>query len=273
MFGPHEIRDECFFRALSQTIEPIRLHTNRRQHHQWERDALDRLAAGDANGALAAYERHGRVISAPTAHAAREALVTDWFTQHQAGGDAPMLALARSDVDDLNQRARHRLATQGLLGATEVEIGGRRFAVGDRVIGRRNDYRAGILNGTRGTITAVHPNAHTLTITTDGGEQLALSRSYLERGFLDHGYASTIHQAQGGTWNEAFVLGDDRLYREAGYVALSRARDATHLYVVDGDDRDEHHTHRQDDDRLTRALTNSRAEASIRELRGTGLER
>jgi hypothetical protein len=47
-----------------------------------------------------------------------------------------------------------------------------------------------------------------------------------------HGYATTIHKAQGATVDQAFLLGSDNLYREAGYTGLSRARQGTNLYLV-----------------------------------------
>ena len=50
-------------------------------------------------------------------------------------------------------------------------------------------------------------------------------------GHLDHGYATTIHKSQGLTVDRAFILATDSLTREAGYVAMSRARKGTDLYV------------------------------------------
>jgi len=46
-----------------------------------------------------------------------------------------------------------------------------------------------------------------------------------------HGYAVTVHVAQGGTVDRTYTLGHE-LSREAGYTALSRGRDANHLYVA-----------------------------------------
>jgi hypothetical protein len=59
--------------------------------------------------------------------------------------------------------------------------------------------------------------------------------SYLDAGHLDHGYAMTIHKAQGLTADEAHVLATDDLYREAGFTALNRARLDTRIYVVADD--------------------------------------
>ena len=41
-----------------------------------------------------------------------------------------------------------------------------------------------------------------------------------------------MHRAQGGTVDQAFVLGSDELYREWGYTALSRHREAARFYVT-----------------------------------------
>lgn len=39
--------------------------------------------------------------------------------------------------------------------------------------------------------------------------------SYLDAGHLDHGYAMTIHNAEGATVDHALVLATDDLYQEA----------------------------------------------------------
>ena len=50
---------------------------------------------------------------------------------------------------------------------------------------------------------------------------------------LDHGYALTGHAAQGATVDRAFVLlRDQGALREWGYVACSRARSETRLYIT-----------------------------------------
>jgi hypothetical protein len=75
-------------------------------------------------------------------------------------------------------------------------------------------------------------------VRTSDGRDVLLPRSYLEsltqRGgrTLDHAYALTGHKAQGMTTGKAFVLGTDDLYREWGYVAMSRGSIENHLYVV-----------------------------------------
>lgn len=58
-------------------------------------------------------------------------------------------------------------------------------------------------------------------------------RGHLRDGGLDHGYALTVHQAQGLTGQRAMFLGSDALYREAGYVGLSRGRQRNDLHLLE----------------------------------------
>jgi ATP-dependent exoDNAse (exonuclease V) alpha subunit len=147
-----------------------------------------------------------------------------------------MLALRRADVHELNLRARVLLAAHGGLTGAEVVVpvghyGLRSFAAGDAVIARRNRYPLGLINGARGTVTVVCSAGGTVVVRFAGGD-VTLPRDYIEGGGLDHGYALTVHQAQGLTANRVFVVAGDELYREAGYVALSRARHGTEVYVT-----------------------------------------
>src|SRR5690606_3209316 len=95
-------------RGLAARLPAVALTHNRRQAHEWERDALDQLRDGDPEVALDAYAEHGRVVTGDAAEAVRERLVADWWTAHtEADADRPgdvgvMVAVRRSDVDDLN---------------------------------------------------------------------------------------------------------------------------------------------------------------------------
>jgi len=260
------------FRGLLARGGAVELSENRRQREGWERDALAALREGAAAPALAAYARHGRLVMADTAGGVRERLVTDWWhaTQDPNGEEAVMIAARRDDVADLNGRARARMRAGQHLGDTELNVDGRVFAVGDRVVALRNARRLDVLNGTRATITAVDLEHRSLTALTTDGRTVELPASYLDaqtdRGgpTLEHGYAITGHKAQGMTTGRAFVLGSADLYREWGYVALSRGRTENHLYLTaPTTDRDEIAPAEPATDRLktlTRALERSRGQ-------------
>jgi len=234
-----EIQAGGVFRGLVTRGHAIPLQENRRQEQTWEREALDLLREGRAGEALDSYQQHGRIHTADTAADVRRRLVADWWASRERGEPGVMLALRRSDVADLNQGARALMTTTGALSGPELTVDERVFRAGDEVVCLKNDRHLGIANGTRGTVTALDPEARTLTLTRLHGRELTLPAQYLddrtERGgpTVDHGYALTAHKAQGMTTGTAFVLGSDDLYREAGYVALSRGRRENHLYLVD----------------------------------------
>lgn len=198
---------------------------------------------GDPAAGLAAYAAAGRITTLADADSQRAALVAAWWqaTRDAADpGQTVMLAHRRADVAELNRRAPHTVQLAGRLTGpvvygTDEQENPRCFAVGDLVILRRNDHRRGLINGQRGTVAAVDPPSGSLRIDT-GDRQVTAGRSHLMAGVLEHGYALTVHQAQGLTVDRALPLGTASLYREAGYVGLSRARHRTDLILAEQPD-------------------------------------
>jgi Ti-type conjugative transfer relaxase TraA len=223
------------FRGLAARLDPIRLEGNRRQREPWERQALLDLREGRPERTVAAYVLAGRVTVAETAEEARERLVADWIDARRRGGDCLMIAARRRDARDLSRRAREALVAAGEVVGPALEFPSGEFAVGDQVMTLRNRRALGVQNGMRATVVAVDLDGGTLTVATDDGRRLELPRAYLEAGHLAYGYAVTAHKAQGLTVERAFVLGGDEVYREWGYTALSRAREAARLYLVGGE--------------------------------------
>ncbi len=271
---PHqlpEIDAGGLFRTLTTRLPAVELTHNRRQQHRWEQGALDELRHGDPEAAVAAYRQHGRIVTADTAEAVREQLVTDWWhTYRQAGGSqAVMVALRRADVHDLNHRARTRLLQTGQLTGPTVDTGdGLAFQAGDRIVCLRNNRRLGVVNGTRATITRIDPLRRIIHAEGNDGAVMELPAAYLEAGRVTHGYAITGHKAQGLTVDHTFVLGSAELYREWGYVALSRGRHTNRLYLCDSDQLDDLHHHGTEPDvdhiaSVTSRLHRSRAEQPV----------
>jgi ATP-dependent exoDNAse (exonuclease V) alpha subunit len=153
-----------------------------------------------------------------------------------------MIAARRSDVDDLNARARVRMKAAGHLTGPELTVDDRSFQVGDDVLCLRNERSLGVLNGTRGTLTGVDVAQRKLTLSTTGGASLTVPAAYLDASHVDHGYTITGHKTQGMTADRAFVLGSNTIYRELGYVSMSRGRGSNQLYAVaDGSEIRETH--------------------------------
>jgi ATP-dependent exoDNAse (exonuclease V) alpha subunit len=174
-----EIEAGGSFRALTMRGHPIVLSENRRQHQQWERDALDRLRSGHAHEAIHSYAEHGQLTIADTTTELRERLVGDWWQARERGADTVMIALRRDDVADLNARARAHMQHAGRLGPDTLVVGSRSFAVGDMAVCLRNNQGLGVTNGTYGTVAAIDPDAGTIALVDRDGREYALSGQYL----------------------------------------------------------------------------------------------
>jgi Ti-type conjugative transfer relaxase TraA len=264
-----EIDAGGLFRALATRLPAIELTDNRRQTHTWEQAALDELRHGNPTAALDTYRQHGRIITADTPNDLRQKLVDDWWdTARGEMAGSIMIGLRRADVDDLNHRARARMLQDGRLTGPTINAAGIELQVGDRIVGLRNSRRHGIVNGTRATITHIDPNRRAIDATTDDGRTVVLTSDYLDAGHVTHGYAITGHKAQGLTVDHTYVLGSEALYREWGYVALSRGRQSNRLYqtVLDQHlDEIHHHVHQPDDPHaaLAARMTRSRMQEPV----------
>jgi len=235
------------FRGLAERLGAHELTVNRRQANEWERDALNLLRKGEAGEALDRYVANGRVVVTDTAGGARGKLAADWWdatdahlTSAAAGPLPVMIAARRVDVADLNGLARSLMAETGRLTGDALTADGKDYRAGDRIVCLKNDRRIGVDNGSRGTVQAVADGA--MTVRLDTGADVALPARYLAARRIDHGYATTLHKAQGSTTGQAYVLGiRESLSAEAGYVAMSRAKDVTRLYLVTGASTDVEH--------------------------------
>src|SRR6266511_2147630 len=254
------------FAGIVERQGAVVLTENRRQQDELERDALARVRAGVGRDYLAYAEKRERLVVSESPVTTRARLLADWW--EHARNDLPgnvMLALRRRDVADLNQLARALMDADGRLEKPRLTVSDREFAAGDRVVCLRNSDRLGVKNGTCGTVERIDRDKRTLTISTDRGPTVELSRPYLAAGNVRHAYALTGHAAQGLTVERAFVLGaGEARLQEWGYVALSRARAETRLYVTGTPREHESHFHDLDDRdplaRFGRALEESAVE-------------
>jgi len=224
------------FSALARRREALSLTGNQRQSSGWERKALVALRTGDIDDALMAYLTHDRVHVHVTPSRTRQQLSADYLAHRAKHGDpyaVIALACGRRDVARLNSAIRRQLQSSGQVGPDAVIVAGvlsdRGYANGDLVVVTRNDHRTGLLNGTRATVT--HADPAQMSLRTEGGEHVTVPTSWAGE-HLDHGYAMTVHKAQGLTTGVALLYGTVALCQQAGYVALSRGRDANHLYTT-----------------------------------------
>ncbi len=199
-----------------------------------------------------AYDGHGMVHAAPTREQARDDLIDRWNRERQASPDQSRIILTHTndEVRALNEAARNRMRAAGDLGddvRLTVERGARSFASGDRVMFLQNERRLGVKNGTLGTIEQV--SERSMSVRADDGRSVSFDLKDYDR--IDHGYAATIHKAQGMTVDRTHVLATPGLDAHGSYVALSRHRDGMDLHYGRDDFADEN--------RLVRTLSRDRA--------------
>ena len=240
------------FRSIHERHGGAEIGEVRRQREDWQRDATRDLATGRTGHALEAYRSHGMVHEAQTREQARGDLIERWDRDRQSapGRSRIILTHTNDEVRALNEAARERMRAASDLGdevRLTVERGERRFASGDRVMFLQNERGLGVKNGTLGTIE--HVSAQSMTVQTDDGRSVRFDLRDYNR--IDHGYAATIHKAQGMTVDRAHVLATPGMDVHGSYVALSRHRDGVDLHYG----RDDFASR----DRLVRTLSRDRA--------------
>ncbi|MGY1782234.1 MobF family relaxase [Geodermatophilus sp. SYSU D01036] len=203
------------------------------------------LRDGDTTG-LGFYLDTGRVHVGDLASCAEQAYAA-WAADRAAGKDALLLAATREVVARLNERARaDRLAhSPGPPGPEVVLADGTRAGAGDAVITRRNDRTLPlgvtdwVKNGDRFTVRAVGGDGALDVVHTGTGRRLTLPATYV-REHVQLGYAATVHGAQGVTADTCHTVLTGAEGRQLLYVALSRGRDANHVYLATVGDGDPH---------------------------------
>ena len=240
------------FRSIHERYGGVEIGEVRRQREDWQRDATRDLATARTGDALDAYRSHGMVHEAQTREHARDHLIDRWDRERRSEPERSRIILTHTndEVRALNEAARERMRTAGDLGdevRMTIERGARNFASGDRVMFLQNERGLGVKNGTLGTIEQV--SAQSMTVRTDDGRSVQFDLKDYNK--IDHGYAATIHKAQGMTVDRIHVLATPGMDAHSSYVALSRHRDGMELHYG----RDDF----ANPDRLTRTLSRDRA--------------
>ncbi|MBJ7500181.1 MAG: Ti-type conjugative transfer relaxase TraA [Sphingopyxis sp.] len=219
------------FRSVAERHGAVEIMDIRRQQEDWQRQATRELATGRTGEAIGRYAEAGFVHATERREAARTELVDAWERDRQQHPDASRIILTHTndEVRALNEEVRERLKTDGALGrevAITVERGERMFAENDRVMFLRNERSIGVKNGSLGTVQNV--DRMRMAVMLDDGRSVAFDLK--DYAHVDHGYAATIHKAQGMTVDRVQVLATPGVDSHSTYVALSRHREQVYVY-------------------------------------------
>ncbi|MEO8830020.1 MobF family relaxase, partial [Lapillicoccus sp.] len=210
------------------------LHDVRRFRHEWERAASLKLRAGRPSVA-ATYVERGQVESG-TREDMIDLIYDGWLADVKAGQSSLMMAADSDTVAELNARARaHRVAVGEVSAAGVVVAGGETIGVGDVVVTRHNQRalvtgRGWVKNGDDWVVESIGEDGSMRVQRARGGALATLPASYVQE-YVELGYASTAHRAQGRTVESAHAYVSAATVREPLYVMATRGRDFNRLYV------------------------------------------
>lgn len=214
--------------------------------HEWMRGVVESFAKGEALSALRELDAKGRLRFAAGIEPAFDDLVAAWEADKTPIERKAIVAGTRAEVREVNERVRLRLVESGHVldeQGVDAEIIDReenrerkRFAPGDRIVFTQNDRELGVVNGAVGRIRRIDARGQEtrLLVALDepnerGETQVVIPAAF---GRFDLAYCLTNHKAQGRTFDSAHVLANPAMSdREWTYVAASRSRFATTLYV------------------------------------------
>ncbi len=235
-----EIEAGGLFAAIARRTEPIALDEVIRHRYELEREGAKLIREGQGREALSIYEGAQRVTVSDDPAARRAAIVADWWQSFERGEDALMIAKRNAEVAELNAMARAKLKAEGRVRGEEIKVESARFGEGDQIITRINDRKAQIYNRERWRVAEVDVKSRRLVLDgIDTRRRVGVDAAYLDRlrdrdkgPAIEHAYAANTYQSQGSTVDRAFVAADPSMDRQELYVAASRSRGETRLYVT-----------------------------------------
>jgi len=226
------------------------------------------------------YRTRGRLHTGDPIAMAADALAA-YRADTAAGKDALLICDTKEMADALNRRIHDESIDAQ---APTVTAGrGHRIAGGDVIISRRNEpaikvYDAAdigktadpVRNGQRWRVLAVDPERHRIAARRlDDGARTVFSGDYLHR-HIHHGYAVTVHSAQGVTAQTTHAVLGENTTRSLLYVALTRGREHNHAYLYErlGGETEHEHAEQQPGVHVMRHGTSRDAAHLVRAIIG-----
>jgi Ti-type conjugative transfer relaxase TraA len=233
------------FAAIKERIGAESLSTIQRQRDDADRQVSRLTREGKATEALENLSQRGRVHVSNDAADARRAAAAAYLSSIESGKSSIVVSGTRKDVRLINSAIRSRLQERGAIGAESVKMttayGERSFSERDRVIfgekhrfGARDDQARSVWNGATGTVVSIaktEDGRGAMSVKLDhSGEVVRVDPAQMDK--VDHGYATTVHKAQGATVDHAHWVTGSMNSKELSYVAVTRAREETHVYTT-----------------------------------------
>ena len=224
-----------------------RIETIVRQHFAWLKAIVRSIGEGETLRALKSMARRGNLRFEPDTNTAVAALVERWRALNERGVGPLVLARTNLQLQKIAEAIRQDRRAHGELGEEEIKFTSRLpngttapvcLSVGDPVRFLAKNRELGVVNGSVGHVVGLEPGTMPgqARLRVDTGDRIVsfpLSDLADEDGNIRLGwnYASTTFASQGLTVDEALILADANLDRHLSYVAMSRARSRTTMFV------------------------------------------
>jgi conjugative relaxase-like TrwC/TraI family protein len=220
------------------------LTRNLRAQDPADRRDQARFRDGDHELAIRGYAARARVHTGAGLTGAEDAALGAAHTDTHNGRTTIVLAQTSNDhLDELNARYQAIRHQHAELGTDSIPVPGRPYSLhrGDEVQIRRtiNHPEHGALrNGTTAVIRDIDTDAQTIAIALPTGHPVNLTIDQADAAQLRLAYVQHPFPAQGITTDTAHLIVSTHATRQGTYVALTRAREETHLYAEESVDSD-----------------------------------
>ena len=221
----------------------VELTANQRARDPQDRRDQARFRDGQAELAVGGYAARDRVHLDPEQRRIEDQALDAAHHDRTDGKTTIVIAQTSNEhLDELNARAQAIRRQHRQLGQESLDVPGRPYELhaGDQVQVRhtiRHPDHGQLRNGTAALVAEVDPRNGTLDLRLADGTEIRLDDQQLADADLRLAYVQHPFPAQGHTTDTAHLIIATNPSREGTYVALTRARDETHLYAADTTDR------------------------------------
>jgi conjugative relaxase-like TrwC/TraI family protein len=193
--------------------------------------------AGQHDHALTNYAERGFVVIEADQRQLEDRAL-DAAHADRRGGRETLVVVETSNeqLDALNARAQAIRLQDSELGSDSVPLTGRPYGLraNDDIVVRapiQHPDLGSVRNGVSGQVVDVDTEARVATLRLSDGREAAFDRGLLDTGQVRLAYVSHPFPAQGRTTDTTHVIAGPLSTAEGFYVALTRAREHTHLYA------------------------------------------
>jgi conjugative relaxase-like TrwC/TraI family protein len=224
-------------RAAEQNDALAVLKRNVRAQDPADRRDQQEFRGGEHERALHGYANRDRVTIHLEQRQAEDAALEAAHADRQAGKRTLVMAQTSNErLDELNARAQAIRLQHGELGRDTLPVTGKPYALraGDGVQVRRTIRHPNggqLRNGTSGQVIDVDPAGELLTLRLADQRTVTLDRAQIDRADIRLSYVQHPFPAQGRTSDTAHVIVAEHTTQEGSYVALTRARENTHIHA------------------------------------------